>query len=795
MSGPEARAEGITDSAVCLLAAPSLLSGWRKAGRQISRPDIGKKPDIYHAFTGRRRKIKCQFDTPEDAVCIGCKQRGTACRSQEYDDENAPEPGQKPDPPLARRLDRLEQMMERLVDKIVPDDMAVPGPSSSQSQEVRRSRSASSRGGAAHGRRESSVDMLEATVASEGPIAALLAMRHESVHRRGPSESGHIPTPALTSIESSTPTLPATATPQRSTSRPATNVDGQLFPPLSKHFWVCNALRGVIPPQPAVDAIVAASPGSPYIVALCYSEAERRDGKVEPTSSLASIPPVTAHPLILAKRALQVLICIQQLPPTFDWDALGTGAPMIETMARLARTSALVTTNDELIGYAEGIECLILQGYYQANCGSLRKAWITARQALSLAQIMGIDKGRSVAFRSCDSGPRPDPRTSADVLWYKVVYWERYLSLILGISVGSQGHVFGSDQVGELDSPIERLDKAHTVLSARISERNDSHHKDPARHQTNYALTQEIDLELEAASNTMPNGWWNEPRLDHFASLDSLWDATAKIISQIHHFTLILLLHVPYMLRDLSMPRYDYSKTTCVTGARELLSRFCSFRAHNMSAYSCRRVDYAGLIAAMTMCLSYLGKRRTEAWDKAKLGEDSELIEMTKRRMEHVARVNGDRLSREAVEIIEQLAPIIDRAAASLGDGAAGGSERRASEISSEVHFHIPYLGLINIKMPGTSAAISTQWHGHRRHPSSATGALERMAISPTIRQVETPQILPDVGFMKFAPYDHQAPFGSSTDLGVEPDFMAGSEDWALQGVDAAYWSLFEGIL
>lgn len=751
-------------------------------------------------------------------MCIGCKQRGTACRSQEYDDENAPEPGQKPDPPLARRLDRLEQMMERLVDKIVPDDMAAPGLNANQPPEdrVRRSHSASSRGGTAHGRRESSADMLEASVASEGPIAALLAMRHESVHRRGRSETGPIPTPALTSVESSTPTLPATATPQRSTSRPEPSADGHLLPPLNKHFWVCNALRTVIPPQPALEAIVAASPGAPYIVALCYSEAERRNGKVEPTSSLAVIPSVPAHPLVLAKRALQVLICIQQLPPSFDWDLLGIGAPITETMARLARASALVTTNDELIGYAEGIECLILQVCYQANCGSLRKAWMTARQALSLAQMMGVDKGRSVAFRSCAPNPRPDHRTSADVLWYKVVYWERYLSLILGISVGSQGNVFSSDEAHELDSPIERLDKAHTVLSARISERNGSHHQDPARFQTNYALTQEIDLELEAASNAMPTGWWNEPRLDQFASSDSLWDSTAKIISQIHHFTLVLLLHVPYMLRDLSMPRYDYSKTTCVNGARELLSRFFSFRSRNVSACSCRRVDYAGLIAAMTLCLAYLSKRRTETWERTRLQEDSELVGMTRRRMEHVARINGDGLSKEAVGIIAQLAPIIDKAAAaaaaathaacsaSLGDGVLGRMERQqTSETSSELHFNVPYLGSINIKMPGIApsgtASTEAQWHGHRRHSSSATGALERMAISPTTHQIETTphmQSFSDVGFfMQFAPYDDQAPFGSAADLGGEPDFVAGGDDWALQGVDAAYWSLFEGIM
>ncbi|KAF3760886.1 hypothetical protein M406DRAFT_267438 [Cryphonectria parasitica EP155] len=688
----------------------------------------------------KRRKIKCQFDAPDDAVCIGCKQRGTICRSQEYDDENAPEPGQKSDPPLARRLDRLEQMMERIVDKI-------------------------------------------------------------SVHRRGPSESGHIPTPAMTSIESSTPTLPTTAASQGPASRPATSAGPQLLPPLNQHYWVCNSLRSVVPPQAVVDAIISASPGALYAVSMCYSDAERCAGRAETTASLAVSPPMTAHALILAKRALQILICVQQLPPAYDWDALGPSAPITDTMSRLLNGATLVTSNDELMGYAEGIECLLLQASYQANCGNLRRAWITTRRALGLAQMMGLDKKHTAAFRSCDPSTSPARRTSPHVLWVKVVSWDRYLSLLLGLSLGSRGNEFGSEKASEEDTPIDRLEKAHSLISERISERNDKHQRDPSRHQSIYALTQDIDLELEAAASAMPPGWWDEPRLDPFASQVSMWDATAKVLFQIHHFTLVLLLHVPYMLRDLASPRYDYSKTTCVATARDLLSRFFSFRTHNVSAYSCRRVDYAGLIAAMTLCLSYLGRRRTETWVRSRLSDDSELIELTRRRMEHVARVNGDRLSKEAVGIIGQLAPIIQKATAALQGPTEAEAPPSPEAVAKDLQFNIPYLGSVNIKIPGsTTYSYTADWHGHRRHPSSATSALDRMALSPTQQQVsaslEAPQSsFSDIGFMQFAQYDNQLPFGTGPSLGAEPDFMAGADDWALQGVDAAYWSLFEGIM
>lgn len=587
---------------------------------------------------------------------------------------------------------------------------------------------------------------------------------------------------------------------------------------------------------------------------MCYSDAERRQGRIEPTSSIGAIPSVSAHPLRFAKKALQILICLQQLPPTFDWDSLNVGGPMSETMTRLLNSATLVTSNDDLIGYAEGIECLILQGCYHANSGNLRKAWTLARRALALALIMGIDKGPSNAFRSCD--PNADPRhgTSADVLWWKIAHWERSLSLLLGLSVGSQGNEFASARSCEHDTSIDRLEKAHAVLSARISGRNDNHHRNPARHQANYALTQEIDFELEAATRAMPPGWWDDeppPRPHSSAPQEALWDANADtnvaariLLLQIEHYTLILLLHAPYMLRDPTSPRYDYSKATCASAARDLLTRFLVLRsgAHASAATAtccCRRADYAALLAAMTLCLSYLGRRRTEPiWDASRIRADAQVVEGARRCLERVARAStsgGDRLAREAVGIIEQLARIVDAALATwlrAGEWEGEGRDvtRRSSETfvardsdregdrERELRFSVPYLGSVHIKIPGGHTASPsssslfyppTDRRGsgggggthHRRYPSSATSALERMALSPSWTVSPTPGPLHEVpaleaGLVRFVPYDEPAPSGTGGDGtgGTEPDLMAGAEEWALQGVDAAFWSLFEGI-
>ncbi len=43
--------------------------------------------------------------------------------------------------------------------------------------------------------------------------------------------------------------------------------------------------------------------------------------------------------------------------------------------------------------------------------------------------------------------------------------------------------------------------------------------------------------------------------------------------------------------------------------SREALRRFVTFRSLVSSAHSCRHVDYASLIAAMTLLLGYLAPR------------------------------------------------------------------------------------------------------------------------------------------------------------------------------------------
>jgi hypothetical protein len=100
-----------------------------------------------------------------------------------------------------------------------------------------------------------------------------------------------------------------------------------------------------------------------------------------------------SHPMIIARLLLCIAICIQQLPPNVDLARFQTIIPLREMMENIMTEIAkTVTSDDELTGSMEGIECLLLLGMYQHLAGSLRRAWLTFRRAVSVAQLLGFHK-------------------------------------------------------------------------------------------------------------------------------------------------------------------------------------------------------------------------------------------------------------------------------------------------------------------------------------------------------------------------------------------------------------------
>ncbi|KAJ0339196.1 hypothetical protein COL922a_004728 [Colletotrichum nupharicola] len=531
----------------------------------------------------RKRKIRCEFASDEEQTCAGCKTRGTTCVSQEFIDD---EPSGPPERGLAQRLGRLEELMVKLADKIGPE------------------------------------------LASEKVITP--ATSHTSPRT---SESLYTPDSRVQTTQS------ASVAPQLQQPTPS-KPTSESSQPTQKHEKICKELYSMFPSVQDARTIIESSRGPIFVLILFYSNQDIADNKSPSLASLSTMPDITKHPAILAKRLLQLTICLQQLPPCFDASRLSLKDSIQDTMAEWSAVASQVTSNDDLVGSVEGLECLILQGFYLINSGNLRKAWLAMRRALSLAQLIGIERNGGRPLKSCDPTTNPAMIPSSHQLWYRINFCDRYLSLLLGLPAGTQDNSFMCETYTGNDTPMEKLEKRYTAICLRIIDRNH------ASTSEGYAMTQSIDCELEHAAKTMGAGWWEMPPMSTLADPETQMTVMSHLMLQIHHHSLLILLHLPYMLRNPTNNRFDYSHLSRPPGVRD------------------------------------------DEWALQR-DEDRALALTVMEKMEELADLNDDKLSGESAGIIKQLLPIIDCCRNCLTTGTGEEWNLKLS---------IPYLGTINIK-------------------------------------------------------------------------------------------------
>lgn len=140
-----------------------------------------------------------------------------------------------------------------------------------------------------------------------------------------------------------------------------------------------------------------------------------------------------------------------------------------ERLAKLA--ISLVTTNDELTGSIEGLMCVMMESMYQVNIGKLRRSWIAGRRAIGIAQLMELDRSdRHARYQILD----PETRHDARFMWYRVIFLDRHLGLMLGLPQGSVDRSKASDEGLTNDMDTGRLERIQCAIASRILERNAS---------------------------------------------------------------------------------------------------------------------------------------------------------------------------------------------------------------------------------------------------------------------------------------------------------------------------------
>ncbi|KAK0644684.1 hypothetical protein B0T16DRAFT_199940 [Cercophora newfieldiana] len=441
----------------------------------------------------RRRKIRCQFGG-DDAVCLPCQARGSACRSQEFVDADRPQ--QPPDRRLTQRLGRLEDLMTKLVDRMTstPEAGSQTGFAVSSRQRESPSPSTENSQGLSSGddggtRYQQRLHALEASIAGEAsPIGLLLGLRQGAA-------------PATTHPHS----MPTPESSSAATYRD-TDISAAAGPSGSGPDATRRTLHSLFPAPSDTLAITSASAAPYFVVSLFCCFRDIIEGKVETAASVSTIPPVDSHPAVLAKRLLQIIICMQQLPPGFDLQVMQMKTSVPEVMNSIvSAVTRLVTCKDEFLGTSEGLQCLVLQGFWHSNAGNLRKAWMSYRKALGLAQLMGLDRGCTRTLKSVDPTVPDRQQPTPYGLWCRINICDRLSSLLLGLPVGSTDDAYASDEATARDTDMERMEKVQSVIAARITQRNANKTGEA------YVMTQAIDRDLRALAKRMVVGASAQP--------------------------------------------------------------------------------------------------------------------------------------------------------------------------------------------------------------------------------------------------------------------------------------------
>nr|L7X8G0.1 RecName: Full=Dehydrocurvularin biosynthesis regulator [Aspergillus terreus]AGC95322.1 CurR [Aspergillus terreus] len=690
----------------------------------------------------KRRKMKCRFDPRIASACNGCRRRGSPCISQEF-----------------------------------PEDLE---------EAVMNIGTTSSDGTPFDGR-------TRATTPSERTdqiLTPVSTVREPSQYPRSPEQ--HLPTGNDTS--------------QR------------------KYERLSRFLHELLPSRADRESIFKASRHSSILSheLLTTPYITLHQNGLQTPESLLMTPQPNSHPVLIARYMLQFALFLQHLPPDLYKEIQGLSEPPRATMERLADAAIYhVTTNEALINSIESLECIMLESLYQVNLGNLRRSWVAGRRAMSLAQFMGFHRpdNQTRYYKALDPKTNYDPQ----IMWLRIIILDRQLCLLLGLPEGCTDHTMASSETRIANNcPMGRLEQLHCVAMSRILDRNAS--QPSGRDLT---ATRAIDLELQKAAGSLPSKWWLAPKLDS-ASTDlqaMFWD-TRRLVLQICHYNLLNQLHLPYMLRPSTAGnKYEYSRITCVNASREVLSRYNSLRSFNRIAYSCRTVDFLALMAAMALLLAHMDSYRDGAENLLanQYLSDRGMIEQVQEHMSEINRLNSDELSAQSADLLKSLLAIdLEKGKGRVSVREAGSEgmlpqDGMGPEEESVVRVHIPYFGIIRIAREKQHATTASK-PPVDRSPSSNSDAQLRFStlthpsnalpLSPNTTSNPLSFAVADAA----APHEFTTPFAhqqqqpcqptfsnpglsltpSPLMQGGYPDLAAGSEDWAFQRVDMAF---FESIM
>ncbi|KIX04811.1 uncharacterized protein Z518_05682 [Rhinocladiella mackenziei CBS 650.93] len=437
-------------------------------------------------------------------------------------------------------------------------------------------------------------------------------------------------------------------------------------------------LIALLPSQEDADLITASTNGwGLRQVVYAGDDPGHPIGDIRPFFDILSLSKASA--VTIARFLLYLAICIQQLPPEFDAGKLHFSSP-IETVLQkyLNSVTDLVTSKDDLVCSMEGLEVLLLQSLFYINDGNLRRAWLCGRRTMNMAQFMGLQKAYLRYMRE----QKGDEEKFKATMWLKVVIVDRYLAVLLGFPVGVGDDCFGDESYlripisGLIDLVVRRL----SIIAGLIATRNQRELL------TTYTHTLEIDEKLDQLARELPKSWCEIPVLCPGERTLEEANKYDLITHQMWYFQLTQLLHLPWMLRAFTDSRYEYSKLSCLNASREMIIRYLALRSMNNTQMHARVVDFATIIASVTIILIHVGSG-SNIENQRDVGHrkhsDMELVNKVVESMRVVAQGSREFMARQGVEVVEALLSV--------------GETGKDNGARGKLQLTIPFYGTIHI--------------------------------------------------------------------------------------------------
>jgi hypothetical protein len=488
---------------------------------------------------------------------------------------------------------------------------------------------------------------------------------------------------------------------------------------------------------------------------------------------------------------------LQHLSPTAVFPGLSKHHHAI--MEDLANSAIqTVTTNDSLLGSLEGLENIILEALYHIDSGNMRRAWITFRRAVMVAQLLGLHQPGHYRYKLINEQSDLDPV----VMWRSIVSMERVCSLLLGLPTSTSTTASTGLDTTKGDGVCDQASLSMR-MTARILERNQARIGERA-----HELTREIDQELIQLTQQLPSTFWRPLSFSglQIDSAAAFWESR-RAWDQMTYYSLVNQLHLPYMLCSSDTPGVLYSRIACVNASREILTRHIAFKTFNPITTCSRMGDFIALIAGMTLILAHLVSHSQNAIGNALVHQrfgDRATVEQALECMKSMSELHEDVLAARCIGMLRDLLAIEANAARGPKTGACGDD--------CFLMIRIPYLGAIRIGPEGVSpmTAAETEHHRglHRGVTIGGIGSIEvKSQMNPDYRPGDlaankapttaeaAEQTTHDPLTQGVPQVEQSLPVEYFTNDQMFPDAAAPLDDWVFQGVDSAFFDvLMRGV-